>query len=219
MRNSVQLTTLELISGFSNLWPVLFGLYFYRRLNLTLKIFLAFTFVLLILDIAGIYLASIGIENLRLFAVLTLVEFSLLMVILSRWQAGKKVRRGLLILVPVFGMIWICAKLTIEPLNMWDFYTAPLASALIMAGALYTLFILNGNQVDDPLKEHRFWILTGLLFYYGGNIFIFAFSGTIIVWSIHNVLNIIANICYAGGFISIRHSHFFGLSSSGHQPS
>ncbi|MCI0496166.1 hypothetical protein L0Z72_14260, partial [candidate division KSB1 bacterium] len=61
------------------------------------------------------------------------------------------------------------------------------------------LTLIQENPIEI-FQDYRFWVLLAMLIYSAGNLFTFALSSYIIVWSLHNMLNIIANLCYAGGF-------------------
>jgi len=215
----VILSPLELISLISGCIPVLLGLYFFSRLNRALMVFLLSLIIMILVDMAATYLALYGHHNLWLYQILTLAEYGLLMFVLSCWQPDSRVRLVMRLSIVLYAVVWACAKYAVEDFRSMDYFTASLASAVLMGGALYTVYIMSKNPIQRIHRDPRFWILTGMLLYHGGNIFTYAFSQKVMVWSIHNGLNITANLCYAGGFLSLRRSRTFGFLSSGRLPS
>ncbi len=98
------------------------------------------------------------------------------------------------------------AKILVENQNGFDNYTSSLSCAIITIAAAYALLGLVSSEFDRQNSASVLWILTGFLIYFSGNLVLFAISSTIILraWTIHNILAMIANICYSGGFLSLH---------------
>jgi len=184
---------------------VVVGLYVYKYLPKEMRILLFFFSTAVLINLISLYLALHYINNLWLFHIYTLLEYSLLMVVFSYWHKIIIIKKSLRVSILIFIIIWIIAKLILEDFNSFDNFTSSLISALLTIIAIYTLVRLAKDYPADIFKRPQFWVSTAVLIYYTGNIFTFALSSTVIIWSIHNLLYITANICYAGGFLSLRH--------------
>ncbi|MEE9238408.1 MAG: hypothetical protein V3U58_02490 [Thermodesulfobacteriota bacterium] len=128
------------------------------------------------------------------------------MYLFSYWQVDKlkSVLRGSIVL---FFLIWIVSKFWIEDFKSMDNFTSSLSSLLIASIALFTLVtILMETPVTPIYKLPKFWVSTAVLIYFAGNLFGFALSSIIIVWPIHNILLIVANLGYAGAFLCRRYN-------------
>ena len=180
------------------------GAYRLRQLSREMKILLCLIGIALSTDFVLLYLATHHINNLWLMHFYTLLEFSLFMLIFSSWQKNKFSQKLLRLIILIYIPIWFSAKFLLEDFSSFDNFTSSLSGTLLTGIAIYTLLILKKEVDCNILIEKRFWVSTGVLFYFAGNLFIFALGSTIAVWSLHNIINICANICYAGGFLSQR---------------
>jgi hypothetical protein len=208
--------SLYIFSALSSLVPLGAGLYFFRRLDIEMKILTIFFSFALIVEIIGFYLSFNRISYIWLIHLYTLLEYSLLMLIFSYWQKDNVLRRNLRLSIGFFAFIWIGAKMFMENLSYWDNYTASLESVLLVGVSAYTLFELSKENRTSLYKEPRFWVCGAVLVYFTGNLMVFALINIITIdWPIHSLLNIVANLFYTGGFLCSRHRlNYGGLLSS-----
>ncbi len=187
-----------------SLVPVIIGISSYKLLTRELKILIGFLMISFSVAMVNTYIAFTGKNNMMVFHIYTLVEYTFLIIIFSYWQKIKVVKTGLLISIPLFTLIWIIAKLFLEDPLRFDNFTSSLECAILVSVSAYTLFSMVGANLDSLFQEPRFWVSTSVLIYFSGNLIAFAISSIIVIWTIHNVLHIIADLCYAGGFLCLR---------------
>lgn len=198
-----------IISNLSNVLPVIAGLLFLFRLSVDLRVLFVFCLLKTLTDLFGLQLALEGVSNLWLFHISTLMEYLILILVFSFWQKNAHLRKWLRLSIPLFALFWIVAKLTFEDFGGLDNYSAPLANVLLIAVAAYTLYEVNKENVLTFHRMPSFWVACGVLIYYTGNLTVFTLGnivvarGLIKAWYIHSAMNIIANLCYAGGFVCL----------------
>lgn len=146
-------------------------------------------------------------NNFWLFHIYTLIEYSCIMYALSGWQESPGLRKLLRYSIPVFFLIWLGSKLTVEELVVFDNFTASLSSGLLTFAAGFTLYGSLSDQKQPVFREPRFWIASAVLIYGTGTIVIFSLgiSASNSPWIINTIINIITKCLYMGGFLSTRY--------------
>lgn len=136
----------------------------------------------------------------------TLLEFIVIVYVLSQWQNKIKPKTLLLLTYIPFFIIWLIAKIFIENTTNFDNISSSLSSAIITVISAYTLLGLVKDW-SKPTENAVFLIVSGFLIYFSGNLVLFALSSTVITssWVIHNGLAIVTDLFYAGGFLALRH--------------
>jgi hypothetical protein len=187
-----------------------------------------FCFVLLgaLSESSTFILGRLGIRNLWVVHIYTLLEYVLLVCTLVPWQRNRAWRSIQLGSIPAFALFWLVSKLAgWEVWSSPDTYTHTFESILILLWALLLLgALLRTDDVEEllphfprtsnrkPISYHRdvrFWLATGVLLYFGGNI-MFAVvidqyvmltrDAAIIVAQVHWILNVLVNCAYAAAF-------------------
>ncbi|MFQ6610547.1 MAG: hypothetical protein ACE5D7_07080 [Fidelibacterota bacterium] len=135
----------------------------------------------------------------------TLVEFIFVVYILSKWQNRIKQEILLSLTYVPFFIIWLIAKIFIEDFSNFDNISSSLSSAVITVLSAYVLLELV-KEWNKSRGNAVFWVASGFLIYFSGNLVLFALSTTVIIstWAIHNILVIISNLFYVGGFSALR---------------
>ncbi len=173
-------------------------------LDRPLKILVVFIGVSFLIDVLLYPIQSIWGNNLWLFHLFTLFEFIIFMHVFSNWQKPKLalfLKRS----VYLFLLIWLGSKIWLEDFYNMDNYTSSLASLVISMVSLYTMVTLIMESLKVSIyNDAKFWVSTGVLIYYGGNIFTFALSSIFVFWPIHNIIQLISLFCYSKGFLCQR---------------
>jgi hypothetical protein len=155
----------------------------------------------------GLSLKEVSIffgSNIWVFHLITLIEYVMLSYMFSFWQRVPAIRRTILGSIPVFALIWLFAKLSIENFSHLDNYTMVLSSVLLTGISSYTLLSLLGEETIPALsRTPQFWVATGVLIYYAGNLFMFALPESLNYWFIHNLISSLSNLLYLGGFLCL----------------
>ncbi len=206
------------LSFVSGLIPFILGLVLFRKLNLALKSLLLLFGIGLLIEALGYYLYFFTKiqNNIWLYHFYTLIECSLFIFIFSFWQNDFKLKRILRIIIPGFAFLWIGAKIFFESFDQPDNYTTSLECVLLVAISFRTLYVVDQEHLKTIFREPRFWISAAVLIYFSANLVTFALGNMIVNWGLHHaVINIIANLLYAGGFLCLRpRLSYGGLLSS-----
>lgn len=200
------------VSVASCLIPLFAALYVYQKLTSVLKIFLLLLVLVAVTEASGFILSYEGVRYLWIYHIYTLVEYSLFVLIFLFWQKEPRVRKILGFSIPGFFVIWLIAKFSVERWGEMDNFTSSLEAVILIGVAAYTLINLTQEKMNSLIADPRFWITMGVLIYFTGNIVTFALGNVLlsllqkgdqVIWPLHSILNIVANLFYAGGFLCL----------------
>ena len=194
-----------IIGSFADLIPLWLGLRVFRNLNKHLMILLAFFILTVAFNAVFIFLSFYKLSNLHFLNLFALVQYSFFIYVFSGWQTKKKLRMGLQFSILLSWFFWMGFKIFGMSFGDLLYFTVTIASVILVIVSVDTLLSLNRDNSITIFRYSSFWIAGGVLIYFAGNMLLVAFSIFVKVgslWLIHVGLNIIANICYAGGFIS-----------------
>jgi len=206
--------TFFIVSSLSSLLPFIAALFCFRWLNRDLKIFFVLFVVAVSVDLSTLYIRIFTNEiNVWLFHIYTLIEFTILITLFIRWQSNRLVKKVMTANLPFFVIVWILCKIHLESWTQLDNFTVSIESVLLIGASTITLYQLNSENNVISFTDYRFLISTGVLIYFGCNLFIFGVGNLIDVWPIHSAINILCNILYFAVFIC-RHPklRFSGFS-------
>jgi hypothetical protein len=182
------------------------GFLAYRRLDRGLKILLSYFVIAALSDGLVLFLSFENIHNIWLFNVFILIDYGFLAFAFSYWQKSLTMERLLRLSIPVFVLVWLGAKVFhVESFDQMNSFSRSLESLLLIAISLSILSELHEESNFQARRSARFWIGTGVLIYFAGNLIIFATSETgtslALLWWIHATISIVANLCFAAGFL------------------
>lgn len=200
------------ISSYTVIIPLILGALGIKKLDQGLRYFLSLLFLVLVTETSAFALGAYNINNLIVYNVFTGVEYAFLVLMFTHWWESVTLRRVLMGSIPVFIVTWIAANYAFE-VTPQEFNTVFLSieSVLFVILAVSTLVkeMQNGTVllVDNPV----FWVTSGVLIYFAGNLFVFTLMDLLIqktdipphsVYLIHTVLNIVKNILFSIGFLA-----------------
>ncbi len=201
---------LAYVSLFSPVLPILAGIYWLRVINREMKILLLFLIIALGIDIvSGSFIRDYSIM-LGLMHVYILFEFLFVMYIISSWQESPKMKRSFRVLLLLYVLFWLCAKVTFEPLSGVYSLTTSISQVILVPSAGYTLFIVMGIRVQPLFGHQHFWVLLSIMVYYTGTLALIALQGILVHYSrkdlilaasINWSLKILFNILFTIGFL------------------
>lgn len=135
------------------------------------------------------------------------IEYAILALIFSRWIRNNLYSRLVSYTIPVVVVFSIYNSLFLQSLDQLNSYAITLGLICYTIIALYVLYQIMTEDLGRILKNHIFWISTGLLIFSAGDLAYFAFYPLvtehylIAIWAIHAIFNIIVNIFYFIGII------------------
>ncbi len=156
-------------------------------------------------EFLGYWLGSHRINNYPIFNLYTIVEFFLLTGIYYLSFTDRFTRRLLQILGLVFLLFALADLWLIEGLFKLNSYTLALEALILMPLSLL-FFIRINRELRVPVltRYPMFWINSGVLIYFSGNLFLFIFSNALLTyglnlyesWIIHSMLNTVSHLIY-----------------------
>lgn len=198
------LTFVSFVSALSILIPLTIGALNYKYLTRELKILGLFFVFGAAIDSLSWYYSFVGVPNLWLFHLYTLVEFSVLMYVMSLWMGEGLQRRLLQLSVLCFSILWLISKVTFESIQRFDSFTASFSNLLLVLAGVYLIQQFSVGLFRTTLVNPKFWICASILLYYSVNLVLIAVGNLVYVRWLQSVINVLANILYAIGFACSR---------------
>lgn len=197
------------VSDFSILAPVAAGIIRYKGLNETLKLFTWFIFISVLFEASLFYTNSKGINNLAILNVFVIVQYCFFTWVFRRAFGSYAIRKGMvavLVCFTAFALLNLFFLQGVRQFNTWSLGLMCMLLLLVILLFFYELF--NDGNVQRLERYPMFWVASGALIYFAGNLFLFIFINYVLAqsnalayaeWGIHSGLNIISNLCYAVG--------------------
>jgi hypothetical protein len=192
------------IGTFSCAIPLIVGLFYIRRTNIEMKIFIslfAFTFLL---SCYTYTFYKLGLKYYWAQHIYTPVEYTLWMIIYSRWIENRIIRRIVIFSIPVFLLVCAWDVMDVAHIDTINSLTASLACILYVAASSYILIAHQSKFYGSNENDYRQWFLAGSLFYSSGGLAYFSFFNLFSAWAIYTIfqlLNVVSYILYSKGLI------------------
>ena len=197
--------TIELISTYSVLLPILFGVYkFHRNYSSYYYVFLSWLVCSGVTNLVCVALASNGINNMYVQHVYTMFEFTFLLILYWKVMLSRRIRKATIWCTVAFFIFKTTDLLFITSFHQVDTLAITIESIIaIVFSILYFGQLLN-ERTPNLTAVPLFWINSGIIIYFSSNFFIFLFSTYIledaeqyyVYWSIHNTLVVIRDILF-----------------------
>jgi len=130
------------IALFSSVLPISVGISRIKILHRGMIILFIFLIASLVADIYFLWIAR-GYELiLGLHHVYYLIEYIFIMSIIAVWQETPRMKRLFQLLILLYVLFWIIAKVTFEPLTGLYSVIASTSQILLVIGAEFTLFVV-----------------------------------------------------------------------------
>ena len=165
--------------------------------------------VSLITDVINYILINSHINNLYVFHIFTFIEFTLICFFYKIFFSKYFNSVYLLLFIPGF-LIVALIDYKINGLRSMDNFSSSVESILLSLFALFSFFFVMQKMIfENILSTPFFWINSGILLYFSGNLLYFTFSNYLhttessnhlAVWMISSFLNIFYNILISIGF-------------------
>jgi hypothetical protein len=140
----------------------------------------------------------------------TLCEYSFYIYILSLWQQKPGLAKIYRVSIPIFSLFWFIGLFTFNAYTKFDSLTSGVSSILIVFAACNNLLQVYLEDTLSVWRDKRFFVLVGLIFFYGSNFLVSTFSNLIYqlikerfvdFWTIFIWLNIFLYLCFTAAFI------------------
>lgn len=173
--------------------PVIFGLRAYGKLGRDFKLLLLYALISFLSNIIALLIGRFHGSNIFFMHLYTVFEYILVITVFSIWQEDKRLKKSLQISIPIYVILWIIAKFTIEKFSELDLYTAPLSAGIFILIATFTI-LQQPTKSSKPLPQSPiFWTSLAFLIYAGGVFFLYALTKvpTIEIWLVQNIIVIL----------------------------
>ncbi len=182
-----------------------------RRLMPELKLLALYFVIALIITAIQVVLAFQTINNRWTGQVFTPIEFVMLMYVFQTWHRRSTAGKIMLYSIAAYVGFWGLGMLSLGSETYT--YLDPLGSASLVLAASYTLFTLDRGEVSPVMSMPSFWVSSAALIYFGSTIVLLSLNTALLqasrttlrlAWSVQAVVNIVANLAYAWGFLCLR---------------
>ena len=200
------------ISTFSELVPLSAGIYVRKYMTFEMKVFFLYIVISQVSDIMLAFFGIRNINNLWLTHIFVIVEYGFLMWLFASWQKSGLLKGLLLGSIPALVLIGILAVIFFVDVRRSNTVTWPVSSLMMTAVSAYTLIRLQAESSGSVFREPRFWISSAALLYFSSSLAVISLGNVIAslpreqahrLIAIHSMLNLLANIGYAGGFLCL----------------
>ncbi len=193
------------VSALSVLFPILVSIRRYNGYDRIGQRLVSFLYISALFDLAGLITFNYKVNNLPLFHLFTLIE-----VLFFGWvytQAFeqlwlKKITNGFTVMV---ASLIVYNALALE--GIWQFNsitkTAESVLLIVLSLLLFRQLLLQ-NEVMFLDRHPLFWLNSGVLLYFAGNLFVFMLQHVIagsaqkgyVYGIVHSAINILANLLF-----------------------
>lgn len=186
------------------------ALVYYTHYNKLVRVFAVYVCITGVFEAVLLYSTFLRINNLPLLHVLTFIELIFLSLTYYYAFSGVVIRRAVIILCAGGLLFTVINVLFLESIWAYNSNSLSVESLLLVVfSVLYFYQMLQKPELTPIEKQAFFWINSGVLVYFAGNIFIFVFMRVIIEFNldrsdyyttyIHSILNITCNLLFGIG--------------------
>jgi hypothetical protein len=196
------------------LFPLFAGIFNFRFLKSETKAIFFYVLIAIFFELLSRILLHLKFQNtLPFLHVYTVIEFGIIWLFYFRFFKLFYSSKAMKVLLAFFVSFGLFNALFLQDINTFNTYPKGLQCIIMIALSLLTYNkILIELDTRYPTKQPVFWINTGILFYFSGNLVVFLLSNYIsknnhlllIAWGIHAILMAILNSFIAIGLWKTR---------------
>lgn len=185
----------------------------FKRFDRGMLWFFIFLLVYLLTEIISYTLMLFSVNNHWVLHIYDLLEFITLMLTFSAWLTDKRVQSVIRLSIPVFAVLWLVSKFTIESFSGLSNYMHPLALLVVIIVSIISLFQIFRQLPIEPAVTHRIWISGGILTYYSSSIIFYSlinyfaamsYDDAIAIMMVHWSVGIFINLIYSVGILMVK---------------
>lgn len=200
---------IDSISMYSIIAPVVIGAIFYFKFPGALKVLCWLLFCTIIMEVLGLWLFELKINNLFIFHLYSYIEFGLITLIYYQLSTNQVWKRFMAITFVLFLLYSGIVLVFYQGLDSFNSLQRNAEGLILMVYFFafikkYSLFESRKRKLFKPF----FWLTYGYFIYFAGTLFLFVFANEILsdkmndYWIIHGIFNIFLNIIYAVVLVS-----------------
>lgn len=196
----------------SSILPIVAGLFNRRHLIKPLVLLLLYASIVFAVEVSSVLMIRVfSAPTTTLYQVFTLIEFILFSMIFYQWQAKGAQQVLTRAIVVLFSVLWVYVELTAH-VTLFDSLVVSVEAVLLVILAVTSLLMLALENTGNVFGNPRFWVSSGVLLYFAGNLIVFAVfnemseqkdATALNIWRFHAVLNIIAQAFYMTSYLCL----------------
>ena len=206
--NLVVINILSNASCFSFALPLAAGVFYIKRLDGPMRLLVLLMIAVGITEVSSFFLIEfLKTQYYWIHHLYSPIEYTLFALIFSRWINHRLYSKLVIYSIPAFIILSISNTLFLQGLNQLNSYTITLMFIIYTIITLYVLHQIMADDIGNILKNHIFWVSTGLLIFSTGDLAYFAFHPLVeehylvVIWAIHTIFNMTTYIFYFVGII------------------
>lgn len=197
-------------SAYMIIAPILIGFLRFKKLEKHIKLLLCYMCVSAVVEMYGLLLVEKGTNNLFLFHISSFVEIIFLLFVYFRESETFLSKNYLYALLLINTFVALGDAFIWGSLKIFNAYSLTVGSViLIFVSIRYYYLLMKNLNVKRVERSAMFWVNTGVLIYYAGNLFTFAgtkflsgyLSDFYLMWSLHSIMNIVMLLMFSTAFI------------------
>lgn len=212
-RSVTMLYTGEIVPAITWL-PIIVAICLYRNITQPMKAILLYLCVAVVFNYAATI--SSHSNNLPLLHIYTVVELLLVIRFYFLILPDKRMKKAVIILSILFSSWAIINSLLVQNIYGFNSYSrATEALIMIIFGMLYIIHTAKDDSNEEWSHKPENWVNAGLLLYFSGALFQFAFSNIVsahapvvfkmAIWDIHATFVLIMYLLFTVAFFKCRH--------------
>jgi len=206
----------------AELLPVFAGLMVGRSLSRPSRLVVALFVLWFCEDLAEGLLSHLHHNNNWLLHLTMPFEAALLLWAFSLWQDSEVARRAIVLVIPIYVVVWLVLQLFVEQLDRLSQYAGPMSYLLVLAVAAFTLVSKSARTSEPGWRQPWFWISAGMIIDMGSqvalnpiaNILIATHQRSDLIFQAFGVVSILSYSLSTWGILCERRHPSSGGSSS-----
>ncbi|MCP4582529.1 MAG: hypothetical protein GY839_13050 [candidate division Zixibacteria bacterium] len=190
--------------------PAVVGISSYRLLTKELKILAILFVVVCLVEMVSLILTILAKNNVWIYHFYAPIEYALYVTVFSYWIKNAQIKKALRYSIAGFAILSVASSLNTGDIFKFNYFPVTVAYIIYDGVAAITLIQVFNDDWGSVFKRHLFWIASALLLLSSCNLIYFAFhdmvppESTDIFWTAHNIINMIAYLFYAIGFVCYK---------------
>ncbi|WP_018478955.1 hypothetical protein [Pontibacter roseus] len=165
-----------LLSAFSILVPLATSSLRLKSSDTLVRVIFTYAFIILLVEAGGLYTRELGQNNVWLSHLYVPLEYMLLSLAMALGFRNKTIRQGIYLSIALVLVFAIANVVLWQPLDKMNSHVRALSSTLMSLQALLYLYKAFMDVTNVKLLRDPFFLLSiGILIYFVGTVFLFAF--------------------------------------------
>jgi hypothetical protein len=197
----------------SQLFVVAVVIYSRKRLSRDMLVLGGYFLVSLIISGIQVALAYKSVNNLWTAQFFCPIQFALLMYVFYAWNRQSGAGKIILYSIPVFVVGWCLSAFWISNPADTLTYADPISAVAFILIASYTVLTIDREESPSVTDLPEFWVSAATIIFFGGTLVFSSLQASLLrasiltmqlAWATQAVVNVLANLIYAGGFLCLR---------------